>query len=80
MPQIAIRLSDAELVVLDRTVEDGRFASRADAVRSGMELLSRQLRERAIERSYRQGYDAHPLDDDERHALDAAAALAADLS
>jgi Arc/MetJ-type ribon-helix-helix transcriptional regulator len=80
VPQIAIRLSDAELAELDRMVAGAEFASRAEAVRSGVALLSRQLRERAIELSYRQGYDAHPLTDDERRALDAAAALAADLS
>jgi Arc/MetJ-type ribon-helix-helix transcriptional regulator len=80
VPQIAIRISDAELAELDRMVEGGEFASRAEAVRSGVTLLSRQLRERTIERSYRQGYDEHPLTDDESRALDAAAALAADLS
>jgi Arc/MetJ-type ribon-helix-helix transcriptional regulator len=80
MPQIAVRLSDSELAEIDHAVADGAFASRAEAVRSGLTLLSSRLREQAIERSYREAYGGQPLSADERHALDAAAALVADLS
>ncbi len=78
MSQIAVRLTERELRVLDAAVADGTFRSRADAVRAGVELLELQLREARIAASYRAGYARAPLTDEETRTLDAAATLAAD--
>jgi Arc/MetJ-type ribon-helix-helix transcriptional regulator len=78
--QIAIRLSDAELAALDRAVDAGRFRNRAEAVRAALRLLHGQVREDAIEQSYRHAYERHPLSAEEQEALDGALSLVADLS
>ena len=62
MPQIAIRISDDELDLLDRAVAEGRFASRAAAVRAGLMALERENRNRAIAASYRDAYENSPPD------------------
>lgn len=77
MSQIAVRLTERELGMLDSAVATGGFASRAEAVRAGLRLLERDLREARIAASYRAAY-ATPLTEDERATLDAALALAAD--
>jgi Arc/MetJ-type ribon-helix-helix transcriptional regulator len=76
MSQIAVRLSDGELRLLDSAVADGVFASRAEAVRAGIGLLERELRERRVAASYRAAYTEVPLSDEETRLLDSAAALA----
>lgn len=78
MSQIAVRLSGDELRVLDSAVAEGAFRSRADAVRAGIRLLERGLRETRIAASYHAAYAGAPLSDDETRVLDAAAALAGD--
>jgi Arc/MetJ-type ribon-helix-helix transcriptional regulator len=80
MSQIAVRLSEAELGMLDSAVARGDFRSRAEAVRAGVRLLARDLREARIEASYRSAYGATPLAEDEQVALDAAAAFAGDAA
>jgi len=42
MPQIAIRLEDSELAVLDAQVKAGRAKSRSDAVRQSIAYLERR--------------------------------------
>jgi Arc/MetJ-type ribon-helix-helix transcriptional regulator len=79
MSQIAVRLTENELRMLDSAVADGAFRSRADAVRAGIGLLERQLREARIAASYRAAYVDAPLTGEESRMLDAAAALAGDL-
>lgn len=74
--QIAVRLTDRELQVLDSAVAQGAFDSRAEAVRAGVRLLELDLREARIAASYRAAYAA-PLTDDESAMLDAALALGA---
>ncbi len=78
MSQIAVRLDEDDLSTLDSVVAGGDFHSRADAVRAGIRLLNRELRERRITDSYRIAYQEMPLTSDELAALDAAAALAGD--
>lgn len=75
MSQIAVRLSEKELKALDAVVSDGRFRTRAEAVRAGIRLLGREAREERVADSYRRAY-AVPLAEDEAQMLDAAAALA----
>ena len=76
MSQIAVRLNDRELRMLDSAVAEGTFDSRAEAVRAGIRLLERDLREARIAASYRTAY-ATPLTDDESAMLDAALTLGA---
>jgi Arc/MetJ-type ribon-helix-helix transcriptional regulator len=78
MSQIAVRLTEGELRMLDSAVAEGTFRTRADAVREGIRLLELQLREARIASSYRAAYADAPVTDDEARALDAAAALAGD--
>jgi Arc/MetJ-type ribon-helix-helix transcriptional regulator len=76
MSQIAVRLSESDLRMLDSAVAEGAFRSRADAVRAGIRLLEHELREARIAASYRVAYAGTPLTDDEARMLDAATALA----
>jgi Arc/MetJ-type ribon-helix-helix transcriptional regulator len=75
MSQIAVRLSEGELRMLDSAVAEGSFRTRAEAIRAGIQLLGRASRESRVAASYRDAY-AVPLTDDETQMLDAAAALA----
>lgn len=78
MSQIAVRLTDGELRMLDAAVAAGTFRSRADAVRAGIRLLEHELREQRVAASYRAGYATRSLTDEETSVLDAAAELAGD--
>jgi Arc/MetJ-type ribon-helix-helix transcriptional regulator len=78
MSQIAVRLTEGELKVLDTAVAEGAFRTRAEAVRAGIQLLDRESRESRVAASYRRAYAATPLIEDEDQMLDAAAVLAAD--
>jgi Arc/MetJ-type ribon-helix-helix transcriptional regulator len=75
MSQIAVRLTEGELKMLDSVVADGSFRTRAEAVRAGIHLLGCASRESRVAASYRDAY-AVPLTEDETQMLDAAAALA----
>jgi Arc/MetJ-type ribon-helix-helix transcriptional regulator len=78
MSQIAVRLTDEQLRILDAAVAQGAFGSRAEAVRAAIGLLEDELREARIEGSYRSAYAATALTAEEARMLDAAAALAGD--
>jgi|HubBroStandDraft_4_1064222.scaffolds.fasta_scaffold527444_1 Arc/MetJ-type ribon-helix-helix transcriptional regulator len=78
MSQIAVRLTEEELRLLDSAVAAGAFRSRAEAVRAGIRLLEGTLRETRIADSYCAAYPAMALTVDEARVLDAAAALAGD--
>jgi Arc/MetJ-type ribon-helix-helix transcriptional regulator len=78
MSQIAVRLGEDELRSLDAAVAEGAFGSRAEAVRAGIRLLERTLRETRVADSYRAAYAAVPLTADETRVLDAAVAVAGD--
>lgn len=78
MSQIAVRLTEEELRLLDSAVAEGAFRSRAEAVRAGIRLLEGEMRETRVAASYRAAYAAAPLTVDETRVLDAVAALAGD--
>jgi len=63
MPQIAIRLADADLERLDAAVARGLYPTRAAAVRAAVERLLRDEREQEIAEQYRRAYEAHPQDE-----------------
>jgi len=79
MSQIAVRLSEAELRKLDAVVRESGFRTRAEAVRAGIRMLSRDAREKRIAAAYATAYAQTPLTEDEAQLLDSAAALAAEL-
>lgn len=58
--QIAVRLSNEDLLQLDAAVNRGEFASRAEAVRAGLELVLARQREREIAEEYRRAYAEQP--------------------
>ncbi len=61
--QIPVRISERDVAELDAAVKRGRFATRSDAVRAGIELLLREEREREIDDAYRRGYGEHPQEE-----------------
>lgn len=63
MVQIAIRLADADLNRLDAAVAQGRYPTRAAAVRAGVERLLRDERDREIADQYRRAYGNQPQDE-----------------
>ena len=63
--QIPIRIPDEDAERLDAIVASGRYASRSDALRQGLDLILRQERDREILESYRRAYAEHPQEESE---------------
>ena len=61
--QIAVRIPTDALEGLDGLVAAGHYASRAAALRAGIDLILRVEREKAIADEYREGYGASPQDE-----------------
>lgn len=61
--QIPVRLSERDVSDLDALVRAGRFPTRSEALRRGLQLLVREERECEIEESYRRGYGQHPQEE-----------------
>ena len=59
-PQIAVRLPAPLLDEIDSLVEAGRFETRADAIRSGIELIVDAERRSRIGRAIVEGYERVP--------------------
>lgn len=68
MAQIAVRLPDADLRRLDEAVAQGRYPTRAAAVRAGVERLLREERESEIEEQYRRAYAVAPQEESDGRA------------
>ncbi|WP_322761638.1 ribbon-helix-helix domain-containing protein [Frankia sp. Cr2] len=75
MPQIAVRLDDAEVAALDTMVSSGRYHSRAEAVRAALHTQRRLEEDRMIAEAYARGYCQQPRTSDERALSTAAANL-----
>jgi Arc/MetJ-type ribon-helix-helix transcriptional regulator len=58
--QIAVRLDESQLEVLDSLIAKGEFTSRADAVRSGVAAVIAAVESRRIDDAIRDGYEKHP--------------------
>lgn len=69
-PQIAVRLPGPLLDAIDGLVERGRFETRADAIRSGIELVVDADRRERIGRSIVEGYTRVPQAEDLDEDLD----------
>lgn len=61
--QVPVRLTEEDVSRLDAAVASGRYRSRSDALRRGLELVLRDQREREIEEAYRRGYGKYPQED-----------------
>jgi Arc/MetJ-type ribon-helix-helix transcriptional regulator len=57
---VQTRLGDDELRALDAAIARGRFSSRSDALRAGLQHVLRSEREQAIAAAYEEGYGRHP--------------------
>lgn len=66
--QIAVRLPEELLETLDQLVARGSYASRADAVRAGIEVIAELERHREVDRAIVDGYRRHPPTAGERAA------------
>ena len=73
--QIAVRLPESLLSNLDRLISSGRYGSRAEAVRAGVEKVLADEERRSIDRAIIAGYQKHPQTDAD--ALAATASLRA---
>ena len=56
--QVPVRLTEKDLAALDSVVASGRFTSRSEVLRAGLERVLREEREREIDEAYRRGYGA----------------------
>jgi Arc/MetJ-type ribon-helix-helix transcriptional regulator len=63
--QVPVRIPDEDAERLDQIVASGRYASRSDALRQGLDLLLRAEREREIVESYRRAYEQEPQEESE---------------
>ncbi len=63
-PQIAVRLPAPLLDQIDQLVEGGRFETRAEAVRAGIEHLVDEERRRQVGQAIVEGYRLLPQSDD----------------
>jgi Arc/MetJ-type ribon-helix-helix transcriptional regulator len=61
--QVPVRLTEEDVAALDAIVAEGRFASRSDALRTGLAWVLHEEREREIDRAYRDGYGKQPQGD-----------------
>jgi Arc/MetJ-type ribon-helix-helix transcriptional regulator len=58
--QIAVRVPEELLDVVDQLVEEGVYKSRAAAVRAGLELLAELARRHGLDDAIVQGYERVP--------------------
>lgn len=63
-PQIAVRLPAPLLDQIDELVEGGRFETRAEAVRAGIEQLVDEERRRRVGEAIVEGYTRLPQSED----------------
>jgi len=78
MPQIAVRLSDDEITLIDRLVAEQHFASRADVVRGALAKVAKEREDREIAEEYRRAYEGKPVDQEDLNWAVAGAKLLAE--
>ncbi|MBW3606151.1 MAG: ribbon-helix-helix domain-containing protein [Actinobacteria bacterium] len=74
--QIAVKVPDAVLETIDGLVAQGRYDNRSAAVRAALDMLTRHVRDDAIDRAFTDGFRRVPespqeLSDAYRLAIDA---------
>lgn len=78
MSQVAVRLDADELAAVDELVADGRYPSRAAAIRAALAAQRRDEAERVIAAAYAQGYCRLPAVGSEALSVAAIAAFYGD--
>ena len=68
-PQIAVRLPAPLLDAIDAIVDSGRFETRADAIRAGIEQIVDHERRRRIGEAIVEGYGRTPQSEDREDEL-----------
>ena len=63
--QIPVRIPQEDANRLDAIVASGRYASRSDALRQGLDRILREERDREIVESYRRAYAERPQEESE---------------
>ena len=63
--QIAVKLPDELVNDIDRLVDDGAFATRSQAIRSGLEAMVSDRRRSEVDRRYRDAMSRFPETDEE---------------
>jgi Arc/MetJ-type ribon-helix-helix transcriptional regulator len=66
MPQIAVRLSEEELALLDRLVAEEHFASRAAVIRGALARLRKERDDQEMAEELRRAYERVPETQHER--------------
>jgi len=61
--QVPVRLTDSDLAALDAAVARGRFATRSEALRAGLDRILREERQHEIAEAYAAGYAEHPQEE-----------------
>jgi Arc/MetJ-type ribon-helix-helix transcriptional regulator len=78
MPQIAIRVSEEELALLDRLVAEEHFASRAAVIRDALARLRKERDDREMAEELRRAYERVPETQEDRDWAVAGALLLAE--
>lgn len=60
--QIPVRIADEKAAAIDKLVDSGRFGSRSEVLRVGLDRLLADEREREIEEAYRRAGEAGRTD------------------
>ena len=58
--QVPVRLTESDLAALDAAIERGRFASRSEALRAGLDRILLEERERELVELYAKAYAEQP--------------------
>lgn len=74
--QIAVRVPEEQLALLDSLIERGTYENRAAAVRAGIDFLLQLDRRRSIDQAITDGYRRLPPTDGEQDAAVASMAQA----
>jgi Arc/MetJ-type ribon-helix-helix transcriptional regulator len=61
--RVSVRLTDSDLAALDAAIARGRFASRSETLRAGLERLLYEERQGEIDKSYAAAYAKHPQEE-----------------
>ncbi|HEY8631168.1 MAG TPA: hypothetical protein VIL73_11610 [Gaiellaceae bacterium] len=58
--QVPVRLTESDLAALDAAIARGRFATRSEALRAGLDRILFEEHQREIDASYAAAYAEHP--------------------
>src|SRR3989441_12398088 len=61
--QVPVRLTESDLAELDAAVARGRFSSRSEALRAGLQRVLDEERQQEIDDAYAAGYRKHPQEE-----------------